>query len=593
MATFEIKEEFLMNGSPFKLLSGAIHYFRVHPDDWRHSLYNLKALGFNTVETYVPWNLHEPHKGLFQFEGILDLEHFLSLAQELGLYVILRPSPYICAEWEFGGLPAWLLKESGRLRACDPSYLAHVAEYYDVLLPKIIPYQLSHGGNILMIQVENEYGSYGEEKAYLRAIKEMLINRGIDMPLFTSDGPWQAALRAGSLIEDDVLVTGNFGSRAKENFAAMQDFFDQHNKKWPLMCMEFWDGWFNRWNEPIIRRDPDDLAESVKEALEIGSVNLYMFHGGTNFGFMNGCSARGAVDLPQVTSYDYDAPLDEQGNPTAKYYALQKMLKEHFPEYEQHEPRSKTSLSMELQLQDKVSLFSVIDQISQPVKTVYPQTMEQLDHPYGYLLYRTKKRRDAETEKLRIIDGNDRAQIFLNETFLATQYQGEIGEDLLIKQAAEENQLDILVENMGRVNYGHKLTAETQRKGIRRGVMADLHFVTNWTHYWLDFSKSPAIDFTRDWHPEQPGFYHYSFVLEEKRDTFIDLTGFGKGVVLVNNVTVGRFWEVGPILSLYVPSGFLNHGENTIIIFETEGCFAKEVHLRKEPVYKTMEAKKV
>lgn len=444
-----------------------------------------------------------------------------------------------------------------------------------------------------MIQVENEYGSYGEEKAYLRAIKEMLINRGIDMPLFTSDGPWQAALRAGSLIEDDVLVTGNFGSRAKENFAAMQDFFDQHNKKWPLMCMEFWDGWFNRWNELIIRRDPDDLAESVKEALEIGSVNLYMFHGGTNFGFMNGCSARGAVDLPQVTSYDYDAPLDEQGNPTAKYYALQKMLKEHFPEYEQHEPRSKTSLSMELQLQDKVSLFSVIDQISQPVKTVYPQTMEQLDHPYGYLLYRTKKRRDAETEKLRIIDGNDRAQIFLNETFLATQYQGEIGEDLLIKQAAEENQLDILVENMGRVNYGHKLTAETQRKGIRRGVMADLHFVTNWTHYWLDFSKSPAIDFTRGWHPEQPGFYRYSFVLEEKRDTFIDLTGFGKGVVLVNNVTIGRFWEVGPILSLYVPSGFLNHGENTIIIFETEGCFAKKVHLRKEPVYKTMEAKKV
>ncbi len=440
----------------------------------------------------------------------------MSLAQELGLYVILRPSPYICAEWEFGGLPAWLLKESGRLRACDPSYLAHVAEYYDVLLPKIIPYQLSHGGNILMIQVENEYGSYGEEKAYLRAIKEMLINRGIDMPLFTSDGPWQAALRAGSLIEDDVLVTGNFGSRAKEKLCSDAGFFDQHNKKWPLMCMEFWDGWFNRWNEPIIRRDPDDLAESVKEALEIGSVNLYMFHGGTNFGFMNGCSARGAVDLPQVTSYDYDAPLDEQGNPTAKYYALQKMLKEHFPEYEQHEPRSKTSLSMELQLQDKVSLFSVIDQISQPVKTVYPQTMEQLDHPYGYLLYRTKKRRDAETEKLRIIDGNDRAQIFLNETFLATQYQGEIGEDLLIKQAAEENQLDILVENMGRVNYGHKLTAETQRKGIRRGVMADLHFVTNWTHYWLDFSKSPAIDFTRDWHPEQPGFYRYSFVLEEK-----------------------------------------------------------------------------
>jgi beta-galactosidase len=591
MATFEVKEDFLMNGSPFKLLSGAIHYFRIHPDDWKHSLYNLKALGFNTVETYVPWNLHEPHKGSFHFKGILDLERFLSLAQETGLYVILRPSPYICAEWEFGGLPAWLLEEPGRLRTFDQNYLAHVSEYYDVLLPKIAPHQLSQGGNILMIQVENEYGSYGEEKAYLKAIKEMLVNGGIDMPFFTSDGPWQATLRAGSLIEDNVLVTGNFGSRAKENFTAMQAFFDQYNKKWPLMCMEFWDGWFNRWNEPIIQRDPDELAESVKEALEMGSINLYMFHGGTNFEFMNGCSARGNIDLPQVTSYDYDAPLDEQGNPTAKYFALQKMLNEYFPEFEQQKPRFKSCFSMQLQLQEKVSLFSVIDQISEPITTVYPQTMEQLGCHYGYLLYRTRKQQDAEVEKLRIIDGNDRAQVFLNETLLATQYQGEIGEDLFIQSRMEENQLDILVENMGRVNYGHKLAANTQRKGIRGGVMTDLHFMCDWTHYWLDFSKSPTIDFTHDWHPKQPGFYRYSFVLEEKEDTFIDLTGFGKGIVLVNNVNIGRFWEAGPILSLFVSSGYLKQGENTIIIFETEGCFSTELHLRKKPVYKTMEGK--
>ncbi|EOT31596.1 hypothetical protein OMS_02109 [Enterococcus durans ATCC 6056] len=203
--------------------------------------------------------------------------------------------------------------------------MKYVKRYYQALLPKIVPHLVTHDGNVLMVQVENEYGSYGEEKAYLRQVKKYLEEGGIDLPLFTSDGPWQATLRAGSLIDDDVFTTGNFGSKAKENFADMAQFFEAHGKKWPLMCMEFWDGWFNRWKEPIIKRDPEELADAVKEALQIGSINLYMFHGGTNFGFMNGCSARGTIDLPQVTSYDYDAPLDEQGNPTEKYFALKRI----------------------------------------------------------------------------------------------------------------------------------------------------------------------------------------------------------------------------------------------------------------------------
>ena len=433
LARFEIKEEFYLNQQPFKILSGAIHYFRIQPDDWYHSLYNLKALGFNTVETYIPWNVHEPQKGQFCFEGILDLEKFLQIAQDLGLYALLRPSPYICAEWEFGGLPAWLLKEEMRIRSSDPAYFAAVASYYDELLPRLVPHLLENSGNILMMQVENEYGSYGEDKEYLRAVRDMMLERGVTCPLFTSDGPWRGTLRAGTLIEDDVFVTGNFGSKAKENFAQMQEFFDEHGKKWPLMCMEFWDGWFNRWKEPIVTRDPEELAEAVHEVLQQGSINLYMFHGGTNFGFMNGCSARGNIDLPQVTSYDYEALLDEQGNPTPKYFAIQRMLKKYYPEYPQMEPLVKESFELKnIPLSEKVSLFETLEDVAQPIESLYPMKMEELGQNVGYLLYRTEAEWDADEERIRVIDARDRMQLFVDGNFITTQYQTEIGEDIFV-----------------------------------------------------------------------------------------------------------------------------------------------------------------
>ena len=256
MHTFEIKDQFLLDGKPFTILSGSIHYFRVHPSDWHHSLYNLKAMGFNTVETYVPWNLHEPRPGEFDFEGICDLARFLDEATELGLWIIVRPSPFICAEWEWGGLPAWLLADrSLRPRSRDPKFLARVAAYYDALMPILVERQVTRGGNILMMQVENEYGSYCEDKEYLRGIRDLMLDRGVDVPLCTSDGPWRGCLRAGTLIDDDVFVTGNFGSRAGENFANLKAFHEEHGKDWPLMCMEFWDGWFNRWGENVITRD--------------------------------------------------------------------------------------------------------------------------------------------------------------------------------------------------------------------------------------------------------------------------------------------------------------------------------------------------
>ena len=590
MKRFEIGSSFYLDGQEFKILSGAIHYFRIQPEDWYHSLYNLKALGFNTVETYVPWNMHEPKKGQFDFQGILDIEKFLQIAQDLGLYAIVRPSPFICAEWEFGGMPAWLLTEDMRIRSSDASYLQAVADYYDELLPRLVPRLLDKGGNILMMQVENEYGSYGEDKDYLRAIRQMMLDRGLDCPLFTSDGPWRATLKAGTLIEEDLFVTGNFGSKADYNFAQMQEFFDEHGKKWPLMCMEFWDGWFNRWKEPIIKRDPEELAQAVHEVLKQGSINLYMFHGGTNFGFMNGCSARGVTDLPQVTSYDYDALLDEQGNPTPKYFAVQKMMETYYPEYPQMRPLTKESFELrDIALSERVSLFETLADLAQPVESLYPVKMEDLGQSYGYLLYRTEASWDADEEKIRVIDGRDRMQLFVDGKLMATQYQAEIGQDIFVAgEKRSTHRIDILMENMGRVNYGHKFLADTQRKGIRTGVCKDLHFLLNWQQYPLSFENTENIDFSKGWQPEQPAFYAFDFEMKALKDTYLDLSGFGKGLAFVNGVNIGRFWNVGPTLSLYIPHSLLKEGHNRIIIFETEGEYEESINLVNQPTFKTI-----
>ena len=590
MKRFEIGSSFYLDGQEFKILSGAIHYFRIQPEDWYHSLYNLKALGFNTVETYVPWNMHEPKKGQFDFQGILDIEKFLQIAQDLGLYAIVRPSPFICAEWEFGGMPAWLLTEDMRIRSSDAPYLQAVADYYDELLPRLVPRLLDKGGNILMMQVENEYGSYGEDKDYLRAIRQMMLDRGVDCPLFTSDGPWRATLRAGTLIEEDLFVTGNFGSKADYNFAQMQEFFDEHGKKWPLMCMEFWDGWFNRWKEPIIKRDSEELAQAVHEVLKQGSINLYMFHGGTNFGFMNGCSARGVTDLPQVTSYDYDALLDEQGNPTPKYFAVQKMMETYYPEYPQMKPLTKESFELrDIALSEKVSLFETLADLAQPVESLYPVKMEDLGQSYGYLLYRTEASWDADEEKIRVIDGRDRMQLFVDGKLMATQYQAEIGQDIFVAGEKKATHcIDILMENMGRVNYGHKFLADTQRKGIRTGVCKDLHFLLNWQQYPLSFENTENIDFSKGWQPQQPAFYAFDFEMKALKDTYLDLSGFGKGLAFVNGINIGRFWNVGPTLSLYIPHSLLKEGHNRIIIFETEGEYEESINLVKQPTFKTI-----
>lgn len=591
MQTFEIKEDFLLDGKPIKIISGAIHYFRMTQNQWEDSLYNLKALGANTVETYIPWNIHEPIEGTFDFNGMKDVVAFVKLAQEMGLYVILRPSVYICAEWEFGGLPAWLLKDGLiRLRSTDKIFMEKVENYYHELLPKLRPLQVTQGGPVIMMQIENEYGSYGMEKEYLLATKKIVESYGIDIPLFTSDGSWTEVLDAGSLIDEDVFVAGNFGSQSLKNAAVLKDFMTGHNKKWPIISMEYWDGWFNRWGNDIIKRDPQDLADEVEDMLSVGSINLYMFHGGTNFGFYNGCSARGNTDLPQVTSYDYDALLNESGQPTEKYYLVQKAIKKVCPDVWQAEPRVKELGNLgSFPIDKSVSLFHTKDDVVELTYSSYPLTMEQASSGYGYLLYDFELKNYHHENKFKVIEANDRLKIYADESLVATQYQETNGEELMLQGNPDSDtiHMDILVENLGRVNYGYKLNNPTQMKGIRGGVMYDIHFHQGFKHYPLTLSKEQlaAIDFDKEANPSHPSFYQSTFNLENVKDTYIDCSAYGKGVVIVNGINLGRYWDKGPHLSLYCPKEFLNVGENDIIIFETEGKHITNVTFSDTPVY--------
>ena len=296
---------FRLHGKKFHIYSGAMHYFRILPQYWEDRLQKLKAAGFNTVETYVCWNLHEPQKGQFDFSGRLDLVRFLETAQKVGLYALVRPGPYICAEWDFGGLPAWLLRERDlRLRCSDPRFLGHVADYFRVLLPKLLPLQCSRGGNLLALQVENEYGSYGNDKTYLRFLRDLIRSCGVEVPLFTSDGPASSMLSGGTV--EGAWPTVNFGSGADKAFQALERL----SGRGPRMCTEFWCGWFDHWGEKHHTRDTAEMLRELSLLLEQdASFSLYMFHGGTNFGFTAGANQYIRYN-PTVTSYDYDAPLN-------------------------------------------------------------------------------------------------------------------------------------------------------------------------------------------------------------------------------------------------------------------------------------------
>lgn len=566
MTDFKIGSEFLIDGQPTKLYSGAVHYFRIAPSQWRYTLEKMVEAGLNTVETYVPWNAHEPVEGQFDFSGQLNLAQFIQLAAELGLYVIVRPSPYICAEWEYGGFPAWLLKYPDMIvRTNTPRFIEKVANYYQRLFKELVPLQVTHGGPILMMQVENEYGSFGNDKDYLRKIKLLMEQNGVDVPLFTADGGWQQALESGSLIDDDVFVTANFGGHVDENYQALQSFFKQHHKDWPLMCMEFWDGWFNRWGDAVIKQDNADFKANLEALLTYqSSFNLYMFRGGTNFAYYNGTSSRDSIDLPQITSYDYDAILHEDGRENDKFATLKSILQSNRPVV--------AALTNEalptVKRQNRVRVFDVLDQLTTPVTSALPQSMENLGSGYGYVLYRTTIVGHNQPEKLQLVDVRDRVDVYLNQRFVTTQYQATLGDEINTELQAS-NQVDLFVENIGRVNYGARLLSPTQRKGLSTGMIVDRHFHYGWQQWALDFSDLTKLDWTKTDSHYGPTLNRFEFELAQPVNTYLDCHDFGKGIVLVNGHHIGRYWSIGPVERLYIPADFLLKGTNEIVVMET------------------------
>lgn len=578
MGTFEIKDTFYLNGEPFQIISGAIHYFRIVPEYWKDRLEKLKAMGCNTVETYIPWNMHEPQKGHFHFDGMLDIEKFIQTAQDLGLYVILRPSPYICAEWEFGGLPAWLLAEDGmKLRVNYEPFLRHVYEYYDVLLKKIAAYQINFGGPVILMQIENEYGYYANDKDYLQLLKNKMTESGVVVPLVTSDGPFEANLKGGRLT--GVLPTGNFGSKTEERFDELKKFTNGG----PLMCTEFWVGWFDHWgNGGHMRGDLEQSVKDLDKMLELGHVNIYMFEGGTNFGFMNGSNYYDEL-TPDVTSYDYDAVLTEDGQITEKYNRYKEVIQKYREIPEVHFSTKITRKAYgTLHVQDKVSLFSVINDLSTPVSNSFPQSMEQLGQNYGYILYHSTLHTENRIDKIRLWEANDRANIFINKKPVKILYDRELLEEQDLNIAFEQNSdFDILVENMGRVNFGPRM--EHQRKGIAQCVQLDGHMHNHWHQYTLPLDNIEKVDFTKEYEKGLPGFYRFTLTVNEPADTFLAFDGWGKGCVFVNGFHIGRFWEIGPQKRLYIPAPLLKNGQNEIIVFETDGKSCDTITLMDEP----------
>lgn len=576
-------KQFQWEDKPLQIISGAIHYFRVVPEYWEDRLLKLKACGFNTVETYLAWNLHEPEEGQFCFEGIADVEKFVRTAEKVGLHVILRPSPYICAEWEFGGLPSWLLRYSDmKVRCMDERYLEKVDRYYDELIPRLVPLLSSNGGPVIAVQIENEYGSYGDDHDYINYSKEALIKRGVDVLLFTSDGPGDGMLQGGTV--PGVLATVNFGSRPIEAFEKLREYRSED----PLVCMEFWNGWFDHWLKPHHTRSAEDVAQVFDEMLQAGaSVNFYMFHGGTNFGFYNGANYGDKYEAT-ITSYDYDSPLSECGDITAKFEAVRSVVAKfkgvdvsELPELPAPLPKKNYGT---VTMTQQADLLDQLAQISDPVKRVTPVPMEELGQSYGFIVYSTQVSGPRSGESLYIQEVRDRAQVYLDGV-----YQGTVErwnpQSLPLQIPAGGARLDIVVENMGRVNYGPKLW---DHKGITEGVRLNNQFLFDWTIYPLPLNDTSAVTFSdiagsESSRTDRPNFYKGEFNVEDLADTFVRLDGWGKGVLWINGYNLGRYWEQGPQRTLYLPAPLLKEGRNEIVILELHHTEKPQIELVDAP----------
>ncbi|MEV5980230.1 beta-galactosidase family protein [Streptomyces sp. NPDC052114] len=573
------EDDFELDGRPVRLLSGALHYFRVHEAQWGHRLAMLRAMGLNCVETYVPWNLHEPRPGAFH--DVEALGRFLDAAREAGLWAIVRPGPYICAEWENGGLPHWLTGAVGaRARTRDEEYLGHVNRWFRRLLPQVVARQhrgagdgSGAGGPVIMVQVENEYGSYGSDQVYLRHLVDLLRAEGVTVPLFTSDGPEDHMLTGGSV--PDVLATVNFGSGARAGF----DTLRRHRAKGPLMCMEFWCGWFDHWGADHVVRDAADAAGALREILECGaSVNLYMAHGGTNFAGWAGANRGGGalhdgVLQPDVTSYDYDAPVDEFGRATAKFWAFREVLAPYAagPLPDPPPPPPSLGAPVSAALTDWCSLDTVLDALGSPESEhAVPPTFEELDVDRGLVRYAVTVPGPREPYPLSVRGLRDRAVVYVDGVRADVLTEGT---PTLTAPVAGHARVELWVESLGRVNYGPR-TGEP--KGVTGGILHErqyLHGVRARSLRLDAFDVPSAVRALPVTGASQgrPGLYRGVVEVGSPGDAFLELPGWTRGFVWLNGFNLGRYWSAGPQTSLYVPGPVLREGANEVWVLELEG----------------------
>uniref|UniRef100_A0A665W4F9 Beta-galactosidase n=1 Tax=Echeneis naucrates TaxID=173247 RepID=A0A665W4F9_ECHNA len=567
-----------LEGEPFQLIGGSIHYFRVPRAYWRDRLMKMKACGINTLTTYVPWSLHQPERGLFIFHTQLDLEAYLNLAAELGLWVILRPGPYISSELDLGGLPSWLLRDSSmRLRTTYTGFTQAVNIYFDKLIPKLVPLQFKKGGPIIAVQVENEYGSYAKDGSYMLFIKEALQSRGINELLLTSDN--HNTLRSGGVEGGTVSA-----KLQKVNQRDIQDL-NAIQPNSPSIVTDYWTGWYDVWGDLHHVLPPEDMVSTVREILRRGmSINLYMFHGGSSFGFMSGALADPSY-RGLVTSHDYDAPLSEAGDYTPKYHLLRDLFsRQSFPDMPALHYRE---VYESVIMYQHLSLWDALSFTEGPFKSPKPVNMENLPvnygngQSYGYTLYETTitsggllKSRD---------NVRDRALVFVDRIYIGLFKRQRVDNYSLQGRRT----LSLLVENCGRVHQGRDL--DKQHKGLVGDIFLNNIPMRDFIIYSLDMKPS-FIDslYQAPWKslpdtPSYPGFFMgRMFAYGYPSDTFVKLPGWAKGVIFINGLNLGRYWSIGPQQTLYLPGPFVNSGINQVIVFEEqEGDY--QVHFEDTP----------
>lgn len=597
--TFEIKDgHFYRNGEIVPILSGEMHYSRIPHQYWRHRLQMMKGMGLNTVATYVFWNLHETEPGKWDFSGDKDLAEYIRTAGEEGMMVILRPGPYVCAEWEYGGYPWWLQNVPGmEVRRDNKAFLEHTKAYINRLYQEVGDLQCTKGGPIIMVQCENEFGSYvsqrkditlDEHRRYNAKIKQQLADAGFDVPLFTSDGSW---LFEGGTTEG-ALPTAN-GESDIENLKKVVNQY--HDGKGPYMVAEFYPGWLSHWAEPFPQVSASEIARQTEAYLKNDvSFNFYMVHGGTNFGFTSGANYDKKRDIqPDMTSYDYDAPISEAGWVTPKYDSIRTVIKK-YVKYEVPTPPAQNPVIEipSIKLNQVADLLAYTERM-QPETSADPLTFEQLNQGYGYVLY-TRRFNQPISGTLEIPGLRDFAVVYVDGEKAGVLNRNTQTYSMEI-EVPFNSTLQILVENMGRINYGSQITENS--KGIISPVtIAGKKITGGWNMYKLPMSQAPecgkmgSCTFTNSAAQaaklkDSPVIYEGTFTLDKTGDTFIDMEEWGKGIIFINGKNIGRYWQVGPQQTLYIPGVWLKKGENKIVIFEQLNENPKtEVKTVKTPV---------